>query len=365
MLVLVGGWLVDRFNRRLLFCLTPILVGVASVLHAAAPSWPWLIPGLCVNMLSMSIAAPIFFSMTSDIAPRDRRAAFFGYQAMAFSVCGIVGPLLGGFFFEHIGYRWFLVAGAALAFTASYLRYLIKDPRESPDWVPEGGRQTVSAAGRGQAGRRGLLGDFWANLGVFLAWARRTPGIVVFIILINIPSISGKLIESYFSVYMNEAALVTPAALGILFAISGAVAIPSNLVGGRLADRIGRRVAVSAAWILSGLWVFVLTLAGGYRAFMVMFVLDGLIHGGLFPSVDAWNADLCPSRHRGTFVGMLRLVGMIIALPAPILGAWLWGTVGPTILLWTVAGISGFTGLLLYRFGPTGIPADDGEVARR
>jgi MFS family permease len=221
-------------------------------------------------MLSMSIAAPIFFSMTSDIAPRDRRAAFFGYQAMAFSVCGIVGPLLGGFFFEHIGYRWFLVAGAALAFTASYLRYLIKDPRESPDWVPEGGRQTVSAAGRGQAGRRGLLGDFWANLGVFLAWARRTPGIVVFIILINIPSISGKLIESYFSVYMNEAALVTPAALGILFAISGAVAIPSNLVGGRLADRIGRRVAVSAAWILSGLWVFVLTLAGGYRAFMVM-----------------------------------------------------------------------------------------------
>lgn len=387
-LVLVGGWLVDRFNRRLLFCLTPALAGLASLLHAVAPSWPWLIPGLCINMLSMSIGGPIFFSMTSDIAPKDRRAAFFGYQAMAFSICGIVGPLLGGFFFEHIGYRWFLVAGAALAFTASYLRYLIKDPREDPDWVPEGGRQTaaegrgestvaaargvstpreaVTAGGARAAGSRrprGLVDDFWANLGVFTAWARRTPGIILFIILINIPSISGKLTESYFSVYMNEVALIPPAALGVLFALSGAMAIPANLFGGRLADRIGRRLAVSVAWVLSGLWVFTLTLVGGYRAFMVMFVFDGLVHGGLFPSIDAWSADLCPSRHRGTFVGMLRLVGVIMAVPAPAFGAWLWGAAGPAALLWTVAGISAVTGLLLYRFGPTGAPVADGTTA--
>ncbi len=103
------------------------------------------------------------------------------------------------------------------------------------------------SGGAGSGRRRGLVGDFWANLGAFLAWAGRTPGVILFIILLNIPAISGEITESYFSVYMNEAAHVAPAALGVLFALSGIVAVPANLLGGRLADRIGRKVTGSAA----------------------------------------------------------------------------------------------------------------------
>jgi len=370
-LTLVGGWLVDRYNRRVLFSLTPALAGAASLMHALAPSWEWLLPGLCLGLLSMSIGGPIFFSMTSDIAPPHRRAAFFGYQAMAFSICGIIGPLVGGFFFEHIGYRWFLAAGAMLAFTASYLRSLIRDPREDPNWVPEGetarvddepaeqadSRPAGSSVGRG-AGRTGraasgLAGDFWANLVSFFAWARRTPGVLLFVLLINIPAVGGKLTESYFSVYLNEAALVTPAALGVLFAISGSIAVPSNLLGGRIADRIGRKAMGSVAFMASGLWVAVLTLVGGYPTFMALFALDGLIHGGMFPSIDAWNADMCPSQRRGTFMAVLRLTGILLAVPAPALGAYLWDTVGPAAPLQLAAAVSVLAGLLLYRFAPT------------
>jgi MFS family permease len=351
-LVLVGGWLVDRFNRRLLFSLTPALAGMASLLHALAPTWEWLIPGLCLNLLSMSIGAPIFFSMTSDLAPRDRRAAFFGYQAMAFSICGIVGPLVGGYFFEHIGYRWFLTGGAVLAFTASYLRALIRDPREDPNWVPEGGAARAQVPAGTQ--RRNLLGDFLGNLRVFVAWARKTPGVVTFMVLINLPSFGGKMIESYFSVYHNEIALIAPTAIGTLFAISGAMAVPANLFGGRFADRIGRKTTASVAWMFSGLWIMVFTMVTGFPAMMVLFCLDGLVHGGMFPSIDAWNADLCPSRHRGTFAAMLRLTGLIIAIPAPGVGAWLWATLGPVAPLRLAAVISVLTGLLLFRFAPSG-----------
>lgn len=349
-LTLLGGWLVDRFNRKLLFSLTPALAGAASLLHSLAPSWEWLLPGLCLNLLSMSIGGPIFFSMTSDIAPRDRRAAFFGYQAMAFSVCGIVGPLVGGYFFEHVGYRWFLVGGAALALTASYLRSLIRDPREDPNWVPEGSEAAVPRPAGPKRGN--LAGDFWGNIVEFFRWARGTPGVLLFMLLINLPALGGKMIESYFSVYLNEVALIAPTAMGVLYAIGGSVAVPSNLIGGRVADHIGRRRMVSAAYLFSGAWLATLTLMTGYPAMVGMFALDGLIHGGMFPSIDAWNADLCPSRRRGTFMAVLRLTGVMLAIPGPVLGAWLWSAAGPTAPLQVTAAISVAAGILLFRFGP-------------
>lgn len=359
-LVLVGGWLVDRFNRKLLFALTPAVGGLSSLLMALAPSWPWLIPGMALNLLGMSIGGPIFFSMTSDIAPPQRRAAYFGYQAMAFSICGIVGPLVGGFFFQYLDYRWFLAFGALLGLGASYLRTLLRDPREDPNFVPDGQEEPAGAAERT---RSGLLADFVANFREFGRWAFRTPGVVFYMFLINLPAIAGKLVESYFSVYINEVALIAPAVLGVLAAVSGTAAIPANLFGGRLADAIGRKIAVSVAHVLSGFWIMSVTLIAGFPAFAVLFVFDGLVHGGLFPSIDAWNADLCPSRHRGTFNGVLRLLGIVLAIPAPMAGAWLWARLGPAAPIRAAAVVAALTGVLLFKFAPA--PGRSARALRR
>ncbi len=356
-LVLVGGWLVDRYNRRVLFSLTPAIMGLGSLLMALAPSWQWLIPGMALSLLSHSIGGPIFFSMTSDIAPPSRRAAYFGYQAMAFSICGIVGPLVGGFFFQYLDYRWFLALGAVLGVGASYLRSLLRDPREDPNWVPEG--EEGSAAGAAARSPRasgerqvGVVADFIANFRTFRLWVLATPGVILFMVVINLPAITSKLLESYFSVYANEVALIAPAAIGVLSAISGFCAIPANLFVGRLADRIGRRLAVSIAQVLSGLWVMSISLISGFPAFAVLFAFDGLIHGGLFPSIDAMSADLCPSRHRGTFNGVLVLLGVVLAIPAPLVGAWLWAHLGPAAPIRLASAIALITGILLFKYAP-------------
>jgi len=365
--VLIGGWLVDRFNRKLLFSLTPAMAGISCLMQALAPTWQWLIPGMVLSLLSMSIGGPIFFSMTSDIAPKERRAAFFGYQAMAFSVCGIIGPIVGGFFFQYLDYRWFLALGAGLGFAASYLRSLLRDPRDEPNFVPEGAEEAGSAGtgGRDEAGpgdpagagsraspRIGLVADFLANFRTFGRWAIRTPGVLVFMLLINLPAFGSKLTESYFWVYVNEVGLIAPAAIGVLATIAGAFAIPANLFGSRIGDRLERRVTVSVAQFSMGIWIMVATLVSGFPAFATLFVFDGLVHGGLYPSVDAWKADLCPSRHRGTFNGMLQLVGIIIAIPAPLIGARLWHSLGPAAPIRLAALIAVVAAILLWRFGP-------------
>ncbi len=349
-LVMVGGWLVDHYNRRILFSLTPLSMGVASVLMAIAPSWPWLIPGMVVSLIGTSIGGPIFFSMTSDLAPRERRGAFFGYLGITWSVSTIVGPLVGGYFFQYVSYRWFLALGAILACSAGYLRSLIHDPRDNPDWVPEGGAADGEAApGKG---RGGVFASFFGNLRTFGRWAVKTRGVVLFMLAVSLPAFGGTLQQSYFPVYLNEVAKLAPAAIGVLVAISGALSIPANLAGGRLGDAIGRPVAGSLAYLLGGLWLGVCTLVAGFGPFAALYAIDGLVIVGLSPSIDAWHADVCPSRHRGTYRGALSLLSTLLAIPAPLAGSWLWGHLGPSAPLRAAAAIAVATGLILFAVAP-------------
>lgn len=362
LLVLVGGWLVDRYDRRLLFSLAAFSGGVAHLIMAVAPSWQWLVPGLAIDLFGGAIGAPIFFSLTSDIAPRGRRATYFGYQALAFSVCGIVGPLLGGLAFQYWSYRLFLLVGTVLSFAATYLRSLLRDPRREPGYVGEGDEVLApgGAAAGGAATRRsadgasrgGLLRGFLGDMRAFLEWARRAPGVAAFLVLVSIPAFAGKLYETYGSVYLNEVAFLAPAAVGLIAAIASSSSIPANLFGGRLADRMGRRRTVCAAFIASGLWITTYSLVSGLAAFAALAVFDGLIHGGLYPSIDAWAADLCPSRLRGTFTGVRRLLEVLIAVPAPLAGAWLWSSAGPWWTIRAAAAVVILTAVLLFRFGP-------------
>lgn len=348
--VIIGGWLVDRYNRKILFSLTPMMVALSSLLLAVAPSWPWLLPGMAVSMLGSAIGGPIFFSMTSDLAPRDRRAAFFGYQSVAWSLSSIIGPLAGGIFYQYLNYRWFLLLGAGLAFAASYLRSLIHDPRDNPDWVPEGGHATGDLAPG--AKRRGIAADFVANFKAFGQWALKTPGIVPFMVAMTIPAFGAKIDETYLAVFLNEAAGLVPATIGILVAVSGAFSIPANLTGGRFGDAVGRRVAAPLAFLLIGFWLCAATVTTGMGPFVSLYAVNGLINGGLFPSVDAWHADVCPSRHRGTYRGVLSLMSVLIAIPAPLAGSWLWDHLGAAATIQTAGGIQVLTALSLLAVAP-------------
>jgi len=343
LLSVVGGWLVDRYNRKLLFTLTPLLMAVGCVLMAAAPSWSWLLPGLSVMLLSSSIGAPIFFSLTSDIAPPERRATYFGYQSMALSLCGLVGPLMGGLFFQYLEYRWFLVFGAVLGLTASYLRSLITDPRDTAEARPG------SMSGRGPMENRParVAADFITNLRGFYLWAVNTPGVARFIVLISLPVLGFNFISTYAGVYLSEVVGFDPAAVGALFTLSGLAMVAANLFGSRLGDHFPKNLVVSSGLAAHGLWALGFTMVTGFPAFALLHLCDGLMAGTRLPASRAWSADICPSDRRGTFRAILSLVGFTMAIPVPLLGAYLWTAAGPSSPFLAAGAVYAAAGLLI------------------
>jgi len=108
---------------------------------------------------------------------------------------------------------------------------------------------------------------------------------------------------------MRAAFGASPFWLGIVFAASGAGLLLGAIVGGRMADRIGRKPVLVGSLAAFGLFSLLTTLAGNMQSLSVMRFVTGLGLGGAMPNLIALTADVAASRSRNgsialTYVGM-------------------------------------------------------------
>ena len=130
-LLLLGGAAGDRFGHRRLLLLGVGLFAAASLLCAAAPGLPWLIAARVLQGVGAAMLMPTSLAILGSSFSGDARGRAIGIWAAAGAGAGAIGPLLGGWLIDVVGWRaMFLVnvpiAAAALAFA---LRFVQDAPR--------------------------------------------------------------------------------------------------------------------------------------------------------------------------------------------------------------------------------------------
>jgi len=117
-LVVVEGGLVHPAVRRLgeirALRLALAMNAVGLVLLAAVHSWWVLVPALTALVVGQGLATPSLTAATASVAPEGRRGGILGLQQSAGGLARVVGPLLGGLAFQHIGVPAPYLAGAAV-----------------------------------------------------------------------------------------------------------------------------------------------------------------------------------------------------------------------------------------------------------
>ncbi len=104
-LILLGGAIGDRFGRRLTFILGLIIFAVASAACGMAPTSAWLVAGRLAQGIGAALLVPASLAIIGSAYPEAERGRAIGTWAAAAGVMTVLGPPLGGWLVDTVGWR--------------------------------------------------------------------------------------------------------------------------------------------------------------------------------------------------------------------------------------------------------------------
>jgi EmrB/QacA subfamily drug resistance transporter len=105
-LLLTGAALGDRFGRRRMFAVGIALFALASAACALAGSAAALIAARSVQGAGAALVMPLAMAILSGAFAKEERARALGIFSGVTGFALIIGPAVGGFITESLGWRW-------------------------------------------------------------------------------------------------------------------------------------------------------------------------------------------------------------------------------------------------------------------
>jgi EmrB/QacA subfamily drug resistance transporter len=211
-LLLTGAALGERFGRRRLFAAGIALFTLASAACALSGSAGWLIAARFAQGAGAALVMPLGMAILSSAFGKEERARALGIFSGVTGFALIIGPAIGGFISENLGWRWVFwinlpIGMIAIALVFARLRESF-GPKAALD-IPG----LVTVAGAALALVWGLLrGNIlgWSSpevigaLGVglllaamFVMWEMRAPAPMVPMRLFRSPAFSAGVAASF------------------------------------------------------------------------------------------------------------------------------------------------------------------------
>ncbi|MBJ7406581.1 MAG: MFS transporter, partial [Bradyrhizobium sp.] len=126
----VFGTLSDIYGRKAMIITSLSLFVAGSVLCAIAPNMPMLILARGLQGLGGGGIMPVVQTVISDVVSPRERGQYQAYFSSVWMVGGILGPVIGGVFAEHL--HWSMIFWINLPLTAAALALLLPKMKKIP-----------------------------------------------------------------------------------------------------------------------------------------------------------------------------------------------------------------------------------------
>ncbi|NPV55776.1 MAG: MFS transporter [Anaerolineae bacterium] len=138
-----------------------------------------------------------------------------------------------------------------------------------------------------------------------------------------IDRLGGALLFPFFTLYITRKFDVGMTQAGVILGIFSISGLFSSLLGGALADRLGRKGLMIFGLVMSASSTLVMGFIDRYEVFMVAAVFIGLLSDVGSPAQAAMIADLLPEKKRAQGYGIFRVVFNLAVVIGPMLGGFL------------------------------------------
>jgi len=317
-----AGTLSERFGRRPLLILGPLVTALAALLTGLAGHFEQLILFRFIQGIGSSAQTTAAMTVMADITDREGRGRGMSFYQGSLLLGSGLGPAVGGLIAERFGYRApFFLYGALAACAALWALLRVPETR---------GYQGVAGTGavrRAEAGR---------SAGRVL-WEHITDLDFVLISLVTLAIFftrtgSRSTVLPLFGYNRLE---LSPGQLGLTFTLIAVFNLLTINWSGLLSDKYGRKAVIVPAAVLSGVSLLVFPYCRSFAAFLMSGALMGVGTGMAGPAPAAYVADLARPGSYGLTMGIYRTFGDIGVSVGPVLLGWITDRFGYLPALWT------------------------------
>ena len=362
-LLLLSGWLADRYGRRRVFRAGLVLFALGSVAAGASTSIGMLIAARALQAIGGSMQYPAGLALLLDAFPRSRHQTAIGTWGATGGLAAAVGPALGAVLIEAFGWRAVFYVNVPVALIAVVIgARVLPESKGAPGPVrsaqgPLGpGEVTgtrvdmigvpLASVGVGAVILGIVQGEAWGwttapTIGSFVAGAvlvaafawrsRRHPAPLFHLDLLRIRSfVLGNVGSLFFAVGFFALLVPLPSFIqevwgwsaletGLAYSVGPLVSFLVAPQAGRLADRIGNSPLLtvgSTCGVAGVLWLlFTITTEPSLTTLLVATVLVGVSAGtGFSQLVGAALRDIPPERYAMATAGRTTFFQLSVAL---------------------------------------------------
>ena len=267
------GRLADRYGARRFFLLGQSVFALGSLLCALAPSYPLLLLARVVQAGGGAAIPGLGVTLASRAYPPSERGTVLGFMSTAVGIAAAIGPTLGGFVSDALGWHAVFGIGAVAGLLVPVgRRVLPRDEGRGGEWVDVWGGLCLGVAISGAllAAAEGARAG-WAARQVAWAGATSVVALVALVarqrtaaspfvprellrnrryralVAISFAAMAGML-GSIVGLPLLLTAInsLSPSQVGLALLPNAALTATLGVVAGRLADRVGGRMPVRA-----------------------------------------------------------------------------------------------------------------------
>ena len=303
----VGGYLSDRYGRKLVIVPSLIVFGLGGLLCGVAPLWfphstyTVLMVGRVIQGVGAGGTYQVAMALAGDIFKSRQRSKVLGMLEASTGLGKVVSPIMGAAAMMLIWFAPFYIYPVIAGGAAVLVWLLVREPEGSTTDRPLGGFI------------RGL-GKVFRTRGVSLAACFLAGALALFFLF-------GIL--SYYSDFLEQRQHIQGVSRGLVIAIPVAVmALTSYLSGLFLVQRLQRLAKLTVVvglCCVAGAFVVMFFVHRAVVPFTAAISLMGFGNGALLPSLNTMITSATASRERGTVTalyGTVRFMGAAFGPPA-------------------------------------------------
>lgn len=296
------GQLADQKSRKLVVLIGTLVGGIAPLGYIFAQSIDPLMAIRAFHGISIAAFTTGYSALVVDLSPLKQRGELIGYMSLAVPIGMAIGPALGGYLQDYIGYTPLFLISAGLGLLGFLLACRVTGDNRQVILSQEIENEIIPRRSRS-------FGEILFD-----------PSFLVLTLIMLLIGLLFGTLASFLPLFIREIKLDLKA--GLFYTAAAIASFIIRIFVGKASDRYGRGLFITISLICYCVSMLLLTIAETPVGFLIAAVLEGAGGGVLIPMTIALLSDRSYDNERGKVYSVcLGGFDVGIAIAGPILGA--------------------------------------------